>query len=998
MDDFGPITSNSLVFAGPYWGSLEWEIVYWMPHVRWLKNYLQGRHFSVASYPDRFPLYLGVADEFYGLPDEFVGHEYETQFFEALCDQSEYAKLLNAFGPNQFANRFKKLEFVRSPRANYKILRKKNQLKYSKLICTTKAAEDFDKQNVNGGRKPIIAIAANSANRSKLLFDPVKMIHRKRLDDEYVKLWPNEYWIELFDHISQAFGDRLSLVDITDVDLDMQIAALKKSMCSVLPDNDLAVLSLHAGCPSFIYGKSSDRLFAEGMNPFDTDVVFYESTKGEFNEPSELVFPDAKLFIEECLSKAKAITTVNPIKGNSKIKTVGIIGNMSDIESTNVSLSKAFMNLGYKTDIMPYRQAVQQIGVAEANQDIINNAHNYDLIIFCKNNGADPHVIRECSKRGAITLWYMMDSIDHVKNNPVYYQVAEAADICVVTSGAMKHALLEYNKNIIVHHVLQGVDEKRYFPIKNDDIEKPIDFLFIGLKSERRERILNTIRGFGFKVEAHGPGYDGYVNADNFNRLCSMAKVCLAINNTDPSIDSFSDRILRYLSCGAFVWAEASKDLHKYIDDKFVPSFLEENLDVGYLEWILKCSASCKINGRDLILQNHTWSHVAEKMIGFAEAHQAWESVTPIAKTSNEHLSIGFVSQWYPRGQTYVTKTLINAISSPDRPFLLARSASNEKAILSFQDDLAYQHIAEISPTYHIDPAVFKHWIDQREIDVIFFNEEPQWELVRIAKERGIKTVGYFVWELFDPKWADYVNSHYDLVICPTKCSYDTFKNEYGINNAKYLQWAIDPDFYIEFSNILPNQNGIVFFHPAGWGGLHERRGTQYVIDAFIKANIDNAILHIHTQKDSHAYQIDDLNNRIVIDCGNVERHILKSFYENSDVVVLPSLWEGLGLTFLEAIGCGKPIITTDAPPMNEFVEDDSGIRCPGERIVSFKDIFIPGIIPDVDGIAEAMNWFVEDDHLEYARKQTLELRKKYKFEGFRQRLLGLIKDMIMEA
>ena len=39
-------------------------------------------------------------------------------------------------------------------------------------------------------------------------------------------------------------------------------------------------------------------------------------------------------------------------------------------------------------------------------------------------------------------------------------------------------------------------------------------------------------------------------------------------------------------------------------------------------------------------------------------------------------------------------------------------------------------------------------------------------ELVKIAKQHGLKTYGYYVWELFNPEWAKDMGV-YDKVICP---------------------------------------------------------------------------------------------------------------------------------------------------------------------------------------------------------------------------------------
>jgi glycosyltransferase involved in cell wall biosynthesis len=44
-----------------------------------------------------------------------------------------------------------------------------------------------------------------------------------------------------------------------------------------------------------------------------------------------------------------------------------------------------------------------------------------------------------------------------------------------------------------------------------------------------------------------------------------------------------------------------------------------------------------------------------------------------------------------------------------------------------------------------------------------------------------------------------------------------------------------------------------------------------------------------------------------------------EDLYREGDICVQPSYWEGLGLPLLECQAAGLPLITTDAPPMNEY-------------------------------------------------------------------------------
>ncbi len=55
---------------------------------------------------------------------------------------------------------------------------------------------------------------------------------------------------------------------------------------------------------------------------------------------------------------------------------------------------------------------------------------------------------------------------------------------------------------------------------------------------------------------------------------------------------------------------------------------------------------------------------------------------------------------------------------------------------------------------------------------------------------------------------------------------------------------------------------------------------------------------------------------------GKPEREALIRFYNAADVLLAPSLYEGFGLTILEAMACGTPVITSNASSLPEVVGD----------------------------------------------------------------------------
>ena len=62
---------------------------------------------------------------------------------------------------------------------------------------------------------------------------------------------------------------------------------------------------------------------------------------------------------------------------------------------------------------------------------------------------------------------------------------------------------------------------------------------------------------------------------------------------------------------------------------------------------------------------------------------------------------------------------------------------------------------------------------------------------------------------------------------------------------------------------------------------------------------------------------------------GNIPNHELPELLNEHELFVLPSLWEGMPKTLLEAMACGLPVVGTDVPGIKEVIKDgENGILC----------------------------------------------------------------------
>ena len=91
---------------------------------------------------------------------------------------------------------------------------------------------------------------------------------------------------------------------------------------------------------------------------------------------------------------------------------------------------------------------------------------------------------------------------------------------------------------------------------------------------------------------------------------------------------------------------------------------------------------------------------------------------------------------------------------------------------------------------------------------------------------------------------------------------------------------------------------------------------------------------------------VEDFINRGVVERFE-ETHDVRPYYEKSSVYVLPSYREGTPRTVLEAMACGRPVITTDANGCRDTVIDgETGFLVP---------------VRDADAVAGQMTFFIEN-------------------------------------
>jgi glycosyltransferase involved in cell wall biosynthesis len=208
------------------------------------------------------------------------------------------------------------------------------------------------------------------------------------------------------------------------------------------------------------------------------------------------------------------------------------------------------------------------------------------------------------------------------------------------------------------------------------------------------------------------------------------------------------------------------------------------------------------------------------------------------------------------------------------------------------------------------DPAARVREVLQSLQGIIFF-ERHGWhrDLLSCARELGVATVCVPNWEWFrgsDENW-----DKCDLFACPNDMALRTV-HRYGRKNAILLPWCLD----LESLPVRAIQGPArTFVHNGGLVDADDRKGTRDTVDSFRRTRRKDIRLIVRLQKEVPLPEIDE---RIDVQIGNLASHT--DLYRDVQVAIQPSKMEGIGFMILEAVCAGLPVITTDYPPMSEYV------------------------------------------------------------------------------
>ena len=217
--------------------------------------------------------------------------------------------------------------------------------------------------------------------------------------------------------------------------------------------------------------------------------------------------------------------------------------------------------------------------------------------------------------------------------------------------------------------------------------------------------------------------------------------------------------------------------------------------------------------------------------------------------------------------------------------------------------------------SHQMGPVELETWLEG--LDVVLFAERPFLsDLTGAARRMGVLVACVPMLEWLHPgmEWLVEV----DLMICPTRHAarvLTDWKQRYGFAWAvECVPWPINVDRF-RFRQRRSCRR-FVYVHGSGGargergdGSRINRKGVSVLMDAARKVP-EIPVLVYASRRDVPSPPPN------VFVCRPPKNNT--QLFDEGDVCVQPSHWEGLGLPLLECQAAGMPLITTDAAPMNE--------------------------------------------------------------------------------
>jgi len=305
----------------------------------------------------------------------------------------------------------------------------------------------------------------------------------------------------------------------------------------------------------------------------------------------------------------------------------------------------------------------------------------------------------------------------------------------------------------------------------------------------------------------------------------------------------------------------------------------------------------------------------------------------------------------YPSGVGIQTKYIIEGLLKTGKFKVISLGAAmkhsnyNPIKIQEYQDDWVIIPIDGYG-----NPDFLREMLDVEKPDALWFMTDPRFyywlfEISDEIRDRGIPMFYYHVWDNYPvPDFNKDFYKSCDFVGCISKLTHNVLKACDMEENSKYIPHGVDHSIFKQHSKerilelkaqlLKDNKNKFVFFYNSRNA---RRKLTSDIIKNF-KLFLDNvghdkAFMLMHTNPiDKEGADLTKLaqmlkltNQQIVFSHEKLVPENLTDLYNIADVTMNLSCQEGFGLSCLESLACGTPVIINKTGGLQDQPVDDDG-------------------------------------------------------------------------
>ena len=393
-----------------------------------------------------------------------------------------------------------------------------------------------------------------------------------------------------------------------------------------------------------------------------------------------------------------------------------------------------------------------------------------------------------------------------------------------------------------------------------------------------------------------------------------------------------------------------------------------------------------------------------------------------------------------PSGVGTQTKYMIEALLKTGRYQVVCLGGAIKHADYTPQKVDPYGEDWKIFPVDgYGNHEIIRSILQKEKPDLLWFMTDPRfyqwlWEIENEIRA-NIPMVYYHVWDNFPaPSFNRPFYQSNDEVVCISKVTHEILKTVAPNTNSRYLPHAVSGDIFKKMTSkedkakiqklrdMIPSlkdynpkskNNKKVFF----WNNRNARRKQSGTLIWWFKEFLDEvghdkAVLIMHTDpRDQHGQDLPHIiehlgvsDGQVIISSEKVQPEELAVLYNLADYTINISDAEGFGLSTLESLSCGTPVIVNMTGGLQEQVTNGKewfgwGIQPTSKSVIG--SLQVPYIYEDrisQDDFNKVMKKAINISAKAYKTMSSggmNHVKNNYNFDQYEQRWVNTIDEII---